>query len=66
MPREVALFDVLVPTLLLILAASALIYILIDRSLRNVDLDEYVWHSALFRFAFFVVLFSGLGLWWYS
>lgn len=66
MPREIPVFDALFPTLLLILIVSASIYLLIDQFLRDVDWDRFVWHPALFRFALFVILFSSLGLWWYS
>lgn len=66
MPRELALFDALVPTLLLILIASSLIYIVLAQLFQDVDLARYVWHPALFQFAIFVILFSSLGLWWYS
>jgi hypothetical protein len=66
MPREILVFDALIPTLLLILIASAVLYALLDQLLRDVDWDRYVWHSALFRFSLFVILFSSIGLWWYS
>lgn len=49
MPREIPVFDALIPTLLLILIGSALIYVLIDQFLRDVDWDRFVWHPALFR-----------------
>lgn len=65
MVREIAFFDVLIPTLLLLLIASAVIYFLMDRLLSEIDIDRYVWHPALVRFAVFVSLFSALGLWWY-
>ncbi len=66
MPRELALFDALVPTLLLILIASSIVYIVLAQLFQDVALADYVWHPALFQFAIFVILFSSLGLWWYS
>lgn len=65
MPREIPLFDALVPTLLLILIASSVIYFLLDRLIAEWDLERLAWHPALFRFALFVCLFCSLGLWWY-
>lgn len=65
MPRELPLFDALVPTLLLILIVSGVIYLVLDRLVAEWDLDHYVWHPSLFRFSLFVCLFCSLGLWWY-
>lgn len=66
MPREIPLFDALIPAILLILIVSAVLYFLLERLMQTVDLAAYVWHPALFRFAVFVILFSSLSLWWYS
>lgn len=66
MPREIPFFDALIPAILLILMASAVLYFLLERLIETVDLAAYVWHPALFRFAVFVILFSSLSLWWYA
>ncbi len=66
MPREIPLFDALIPAILLILIVSAILYFLLERLVQTVDLATYVWHPALFRFAVFMILFSSLSLWWYS
>ncbi|HQT42565.1 MAG TPA: DUF1656 domain-containing protein [Halothiobacillus sp.] len=65
MPREIPFFDALIPTVLLILLVSAVLYFVLAHLVEAVDLAQYVWHPALFRFAIFVVLFSSLSLWWY-
>ncbi|NOV23960.1 DUF1656 domain-containing protein [Cupriavidus necator] len=62
MPREIALFSVLVPTLLPVFLACMVLYELIDGLFARVGLYRRVWHPALFRAALFVCIFSGTGL----
>lgn len=62
MPREFALLDALVPTLLLAFVCAFILQALIDRVCRYVDFYQYVWHPALFRVSLFVCLFSTFGL----
>ncbi len=65
MPREWPLFDASVPTLLLILIVSVVLYALLAELTRGVRLERWVWHPALLRFAVFVCIFAALGGWWY-
>ena len=62
MPREIALFYVLMPSLLPVFIACGALYWLLDRLLTRIGLYRRVWHPALFRAALFVCLFSGIGL----
>lgn len=62
MPREVALFSVLMPSLLPLFLACMALYALVDRILARTGLYRRVWHPALFRVALFVCIFSGIGL----
>lgn len=63
MPREVALFGILMPGLLLVFVASLLLSGLLDWLAGRYGLYRHVWHPALFRVALFVCIFGGLGLW---
>jgi hypothetical protein len=62
MPRDLAIFDVYVPTLLLALLASGALAWLLDRGCARVGLYGLVWHPALFRMSLFACIFGGLGL----
>lgn len=62
MPREIALFSVLMPSLLPLFLACGALYWMLDRLLTRTGLYRQVWHPALFRAALFVCLFSGIGL----
>jgi len=62
MPREIALFDALVPTLLPIFLASLLLQWGLDWLGGRFGLYRYVWHPPLFRLALFACVFGGLGL----
>ncbi len=66
MPREIPLFNAMVPALLLIFLGTLVLYLLLDRLLADWDLDRLVWHPALFRLAIFICVFSLLGIWCYS
>lgn len=65
MPREIALLDALVPTLLLAFLAAALGALLLDSLLVRFGLYRYVWYPALFRLALFTCLFAVGGLFIY-
>ncbi|MGH8460829.1 MAG: DUF1656 domain-containing protein [Stenotrophobium sp.] len=56
MPRELSLFGIYFPTLLLVFAAAAIIYWLLDSMLARIDFYRHVWHPALFRACLFVCL----------
>ncbi|HML80452.1 MAG TPA: DUF1656 domain-containing protein [Thiomonas arsenitoxydans] len=62
MPREIDLFGVLVPGILVIFFGSLLIAGLIDGLLGSLGGYRYVWHPALFRLAVFLALFAATGL----
>ncbi|MEM5329228.1 DUF1656 domain-containing protein [Paraburkholderia sp. JHI2823] len=62
MPREIEFFSLLVPGLLPILAACALLFVALDLVLARVGLYRFVWHPDLFRVALFAALFSGASL----
>lgn len=62
MPREFALFDALVPTLLLVFVASLGAQWGLDWVFGRFGLYRYVWHPPLFRLAVFACVFGGLGL----
>ncbi|MGS0744201.1 DUF1656 domain-containing protein [Glaciimonas sp. GG7] len=62
MPREIAFFDALVPTLLLIFVACVILQFVLDWLLTRLRLYRYVWHPSLFRIALFFCIFSGAGL----
>ncbi|HWU34167.1 MAG TPA: DUF1656 domain-containing protein [Methylovorus sp.] len=66
MPREFALLDALVPTLLLAFIAAAFGTLLLDRLFAWLGAYRLVWYPALFRLAVFGCLFAGLGLWIYQ
>lgn len=62
MPREIALLDALVPTLLFAFLASVLLSWLLDWLLASLGWYRHIWYRALFRFAAFIAMFSALGL----
>lgn len=62
MPRELAFFDALVPSLLLVFIASLGLGWLLHRLLLRIGIYRHVWHPALFRLALICCIFSGLGL----
>ncbi|GGC74361.1 DUF1656 domain-containing protein [Undibacterium terreum] len=62
MPREIALFDALVPTLLLVFVAAMLLQVMLDRLCAYLGVYRFVWHPGLFRVAMFVCVFGGLAL----
>lgn len=62
MPREIALLDALVPTLLLAFVAAGIIVLLMDWLFVRHGVYRHLWYPALFRLAVFVSLFSIFGL----
>lgn len=62
MPREIALFSVLMPSLLPVFLACGVLYWMLDRVLARAGLYRLVWHPALFRAALFACIFSAAGL----
>ena len=65
MPREIALLDALVPTLLFAFLAAGCCFLLLDWFLVRHGIYRYLWYPALFRLAVSVCLFAAFGLWIY-
>lgn len=62
MPRDTAILEAYVPTLLLLCVAGALIAWAIDRVLAMTGLYRVVWHPSLFRASLLVCICGLLGL----
>lgn len=62
MPREIALADALVPSILLVYLGCLLVLWVIDAIVGRYGLYRYVWHPSLFRVAVFFCLFGAVGL----
>ena len=62
MPREIALGDALVPSLLLILVLSLIPLWLLDWVSGRLGLYTDIFHPPLFRLALFVGVFGGIAL----
>ena len=65
MPREIALLDALVPTLLFAFLAAGGASLALDWLFTRYDFYRYIWYPALFRIALFACLFAACGLWIY-
>ncbi|WP_107876988.1 DUF1656 domain-containing protein [Pseudoduganella sp. UC29_71] len=66
MPRELAVFGILIPTLLPIFLASLLLQGALDWALGHAGLYRRMWHPALVRLCLLVCIFSALTLAFYS
>ena len=62
MPRELAIFGVLIPTLLPLFIASMLLQLAADRLLGRLGVYRLLWHPALVRLCLFVAIFGALVL----
>ncbi|TXI90136.1 MAG: DUF1656 domain-containing protein [Cupriavidus sp.] len=62
MPREIDLFGLYAPTLLLVFLAAVVAQWLIDGLLGRLGLFTHLWHPSLFRLSLFVCLFGGAAL----
>jgi len=62
MPHEVALFDLLLPSLFLAFVASAVLQVLVDRLLGWSGVYGRIWHPPLFRLSIFICIFGVIGL----
>lgn len=65
MPREIALLDALVPTLLFAFLAAGCGALALDWWFTHTRFYRYIWYPALFRLAAFVCMFAACGLWIY-
>ncbi|WP_266160345.1 DUF1656 domain-containing protein [Dyella silvatica] len=61
-PHEVALFDALVPGLLLVFLLCMMLLWAVDAVVGRFGLYRFVWHPSLFRLALFVCMFGAAGL----
>ncbi|POZ60152.1 DUF1656 domain-containing protein [Chromobacterium alticapitis] len=62
MPREIAVYGILLPTLLPLFVLSLLLQAGADWLLGKLGVYEKVWHPALFRWCLLAVIFGGLAL----
>jgi protein AaeX len=62
LPRNVAILEAYVPTILLLFIAGAVLTWFIDRVLALTGLYRLVWHPALFRASLLVCVCGTLGL----
>jgi hypothetical protein len=60
MPREIAIYGVLLPSLLPIFVGSALLYWVLDTLLARYGAYRRLWHPALVRLSLFIGLFVGV------
>ncbi|KMQ80801.1 Na+-dependent transporter of the SNF family [Candidatus Burkholderia pumila] len=62
MPRDTAILEAYVPTILLLFIAGAMLTRIIYRALAMTDLYRLVWHPALFRASLLVCVCCFIGL----
>ncbi|MFM9438449.1 protein AaeX [Janthinobacterium sp. CG_23.3] len=62
MPRELAIFGVLIPTLLPLFIAAMALQMLADRGLGKLGLYRLAWHPSLVRLSLFVCILGALVL----
>lgn len=62
MPREIAVFDALLPTLFLALLSSIILQTILDRIMGYLGVYRHVWHPPLFRVSVFFCIFGAVGL----
>jgi hypothetical protein len=62
MPRDLAVPDAYIPTILLLFVSGALISWIFDRVLAAIGLYRFVWHPSLFRASMLVCICGTLGL----
>jgi hypothetical protein len=66
MPRDLAVPDAYVPTILLMFVIGGLLAWTVDRVLARTGLYRYVWHPCLFRASLLVCICAALGLYVYQ
>lgn len=62
MPREIAIFGMLMPSLLIVFLASVLIHIGVDWLCGHLGVYRHVWHRSLFRLCLLVCIFGLLSI----
>lgn len=62
MAREIAVFGILMPSLLPVFVLSLLIHVGVDWLCGHFGVYRYVWHKSLFRLCLLVCIFGVLAL----
>jgi len=62
MPRDIAVFDAYVPTIVLLFIAGAVLTWALDRVIAYTGVYRVVWHPSLFRASLLVCVCGVLGL----
>ena len=62
MPRDIAVFDAYVPTIVLLFIAGAALTWIVDRVIAYTGVYRVVWHPSLFRASLLVCVCAVLGL----
>lgn len=62
MPREIAVFGILMPSLLILFVLSLLINVVVDWLCGHFGIYRFVWHRSLFRLCLLVCIFGALAL----
>ncbi|WP_179404040.1 DUF1656 domain-containing protein [Burkholderia guangdongensis] len=62
MPREIAILDAYIPTVVLMCIIGAAATWAVDRLLAYTGIFRFVWHPALFRASLLVCICGGLSL----
>lgn len=62
MAREIAVFGILMPSLLLVFVLSLLIHVGVDWLCGHFGVYRHVWHKSLFRLCLLVCIFGVLAL----
>jgi len=62
MPREIALFGILVPSLLIVFLLSGVLQVGVDWLCGHFGVYRRVWHPALFRVCLLVCILGALAL----
>jgi len=62
MPREIAIFGMLMPSLLLVFVFSLLIHLVVDLLCGHFGVYRHVWHRSLFRLCLLICIFGAMAL----
>lgn len=62
MPREIAVFGILLPSLLPVFVLSLVVHLGVDLLCGHFGVYRHVWHRALFRLCLLVCIFGAMAL----
>ena len=65
MPREIAVFGILMPSLLAVFLLSAAIHVSVDWLCGRFGVYRHVWHRSLFRLCLLICIFGAVALFFY-